>query len=161
MYGARSPAVRVQLQNLAFIREAQGDIAKAEPFLREALEIMQEAFPNGNVDVEFSRTWLASNICSQGRVAEAEPQLRVAVDALVALRSNLTPYARSAHGDCLRRLGRNADAEGALLTAIGALEAQQPVNAARRTTAIRRLVAVYDAWAKPDKAAEWRAKLPP
>jgi hypothetical protein len=66
--------VRVQLQHIAFIREAQGDTAKAEPFLREALEIRQEAFPNRSADVEFSRVWLASRRCSQGRAAEAEPQ---------------------------------------------------------------------------------------
>ena len=31
---------------------------------------------------------------------------------------------------------------------------------ARLTEALERLVQLYDAWEKPDQAAEWRAKLP-
>lgn len=30
----------------------------------------------------------------------------------------------------------------------------------RLTEALERLVQLYDAWGKPDQAAEWRAKLP-
>jgi tetratricopeptide (TPR) repeat protein len=159
VYGPRSPSVRVQLQNVAFIREARGDTAGAEPFLREALDIMREAFPGGNADVEFSRAWLASNVCSQGRSAEAEPELRAATRALDAARSGFLSFAASAHGDCLRREGRYDEAERVLLAAFSAIEAEPAVNAARRTTAIRRLVALYEAWAKPGKAAEWRGKL--
>ncbi len=31
---------------------------------------------------------------------------------------------------------------------------------ARTQKAIKRVADLYDAWGKPDKAAEWRAKLP-
>lgn len=161
VYGARSPLVRVELQNIAFTREAQGDTASAEPFLREALEILQAAFPGGSADVEFSRAWLGMDVCAQRRFAEAEPELRAAASALEKLKSNQLAFAQSAHGDCLRRMGRSAEAETALLGALRAIEGDAPVNAARRTTAIRRLVALYDAWGQPEKAAEWRGKLPP
>ena len=35
-----------------------------------------------------------------------------------------------------------------------------PAAKPRLTEALERLVQLYDAWCKPDQAAEWRAKLP-
>ena len=35
-----------------------------------------------------------------------------------------------------------------------------PQGKPRLTEALERLVQLYDAWGKPDQAAEWRAKLP-
>ena len=36
-----------------------------------------------------------------------------------------------------------------------------PKEKPRLTEALERLVQLYDAWVKPEQAAEWRAKLPP
>ena len=72
----------------------------------------------------------------------------------MSLLSFLTNY-----GACLTRLERYDEAERALL------EAHQILTAARgpahKTTikSIRSLMAFYDAWDKPDLAAEWQAKL--
>ena len=34
-----------------------------------------------------------------------------------------------------------------------------PSGAIRRSEALERVVHLYESWGKPDKAAEWRAKL--
>ncbi len=53
------------------------------------------------------------------------------------------------HAECLTKLRRYEDAETMLL----AIED-------RTADVIRALVELYEAWDKPDEAAEWRAKLP-
>ena len=48
----------------------------------------------------------------------------------------------------------------ALLEAHENLAAAFGANHSRPTSVGRSLVKLYDAWDKPEKAAEWRAKLP-
>ncbi len=50
--------------------------------------------------------------------------------------------------------------EGELLL-LEALDHIEGESQKRTASVVRSLVALYDAWGKPDKAAEWRAKLPP
>ncbi len=63
------------------------------------------------------------------------------------------------HGVCLAGLGRYAEAEASLLEGHELIERGFGVEHARTVEAIRALIDLYDAWGKPDKAAEWRAKL--
>ncbi len=65
---------------------------------------------------------------------------------------------RSILGVCLTRLGRFDEAEPELLEALRVFK-KAPTRAHVEGT-IRRLAALYDAWGKPDEAADWRAKLP-
>lgn len=57
-------------------------------------------------------------------------------------------------GDCLTELGRYQEAEQLLLEGYRVLREEQD-QAAR--DAVERLVSLYDAWGKPDLAAEYRA----
>ena len=58
-------------------------------------------------------------------------------------------------------MGQNAEAETVLVAAVSGIEGEAVVNAGRRTTAIRRLIALFQGWGKPEKVAEWQAKLVP
>ncbi len=73
-----------------------------------------------------------------------------------------TAEARSLLGEALTGLERYEEAETHLLDGHAGLDASLPGG--RRTqklpSSIDRLVRLYDAWGKPEKAAEWRAKLP-
>jgi tetratricopeptide (TPR) repeat protein len=107
--------------------------------------------------------WLAMlgvSLLKQGRPAEAEPVLRETLD----LRVKELPdhwWRRSAEsllGEALSAQGKYAEAEPLLLSGYERME-PLPENLARKREALERVVRLYEAWGKPDKAAEWKAKL--
>ena len=61
-------------------------------------------------------------------------------------------------GRCLTMLRRYAEAEPLLLSSHAAIQKLADVEAHHR--AVDKLVKLYEAWEKPDKASEWRAKMP-
>ncbi len=64
------------------------------------------------------------------------------------------------YGRTLLGLGRHVDAEAVLLEAHGIFEAGLGALHERTLDTVTRLADLYDAWGKPEQAAEWRAKLP-
>lgn len=70
---------------------------------------------------------------------------------------------RSALGGALLGQKKYADAEALLLQGYEGMKKREakipPQGKARVPEALERLVQLYDAWGKPEKAAEWRAKL--
>ena len=74
--------------------------------------------------------------------------------------------AKSLLGAALAGQKKYADAEPLLLAGYEGMKAEEKDHPAggedqHLPDAIRRLIDLYTAWSKPDKAAEWRAKLPP
>ncbi len=67
------------------------------------------------------------------------------------------PYFRAHYGMCLVELGQYEQAEPLLIEAYPRLP---PLPATDAKDTIRYLANLYDAWGKPEQAAEWRAKLP-
>jgi tetratricopeptide (TPR) repeat protein len=65
------------------------------------------------------------------------------------------------HGRSLTALGRYAESEAVLLEAHEILTAAVGSGHPQTQKAIRNLAELYEAWDKPDKAVEWRGKLPP
>jgi hypothetical protein len=97
-----------------------------------------------------------------GRSREAEPLLRESL----ALRRQALPAghwliasSQSVLGACLTAERRYAEAEALLLRAQAAL-AESRGNGEPTLDARRRLVALYEAWGRPGKAAAWRARTP-
>ena len=66
----------------------------------------------------------------------------------------LTFQTASLLGEALTALGRHAEAEPLLLESF---EKMKPPRAENRRLARERIVALYEAWGKPEKAAKWRA----
>ena len=62
-------------------------------------------------------------------------------------------------GRCLTDLGRNEEAEALLTTAYRVLNAQEPPRWRQRTKTLGHLIALYEAWDKPERAAEYRRIL--
>ncbi len=98
-----------------------------------------------------------------GRLEEAEALGAEAVDR--ARRSLSAGHWRTgvhlhSYGRTLTKLARHEDAEQALLEAQGILSASLGAEHQLTMKAVNALADLYDAWGKPDKAAEWRAKLP-
>lgn len=58
-----------------------------------------------------------------------------------------------------QKQARYQEAEAHLQSSAQSLLRESTATRVQSTEVIDRLAALYDAWGKPDKAAEWRAKL--
>jgi serine/threonine-protein kinase len=161
LYGERHPKVARSLNNLALLLQARGDARAAEPLYREALSIVEHSPERNDVERGVYLRGLASVLLDQERVADAEPLAR---EALVIFRQAKPPSwrvadAESVLGGCLAARRRFGEAEPLLVGAYEAL-AKDPGDGSRRAGEARaRVVVLYKAWGKPERAAEYAVKV--
>jgi non-specific serine/threonine protein kinase/serine/threonine-protein kinase len=147
--------------NLAVVLYRQGKLAESETLFREALQGRRKLLPEGHPDIANSLDGLGGLLFKRGKAAEAEPLLR---ECLAIRRRTLTKGHQEIAGtegwlgSCLTTLGRYAEAEALLLNCFQTLTTAQGVSKKRRQEALDRIIQLYEAWGKPDKAAQWRAK---
>ncbi len=135
------------------------------PYYREALEGYRRALGDEHPNTLTSINNMVALLNARVRYAEAEQLVRESLPINIRIRGEnhwRTAEARSLLGEALAGLERYDEAETHLLDGHAGLDASLPGG--RRTKklppSIERLVRLYDAWGKPDQAAEWRAKLP-
>lgn len=160
IYGPRHPAVATSLSNLGFALQAQGRHREAEPLYREALSIADERLDPKHVNRAIFLRHLAMALLAQGRAAEAEPLAREALEIFRAKApgSWRIADAESVLGGCLTNLGRFAEAEPLLLGSYAVLSREQEAAGARAApAALERVVGLYTAWGRPEKARVYRA----
>ena len=108
---------------------------------------------------------LGSNLLQQRKYAEAEPILRECLSIREAkLADDWSRFnAESLLGDSLLGQKKYAEAEPLLLSGYQGMKAREAkipaAGKVRLKVASARVVALYDAWGKPEKAAEWRTRL--
>ena len=96
---------------------------------------------------------------------KAEPLLRKCLAVRKRIPMDTWPqyYTASALGEALAGLGRFAEAEPLVLSGYEGVEARKETIGRRQAYYVgetaRRVVWLYEVWKKPEKAAEWRAKL--
>jgi serine/threonine protein kinase/tetratricopeptide (TPR) repeat protein len=164
-FGLGHPLTQTYVNNLTSVYSKQGKPQLAEPWLREAVEFLRE---NGGAEAPaYARQLivLADNLLQQKKHAEAESFAR----ASLAIRSSKEPdlwttfNTESLLGETLLGQKKHDEAEHSLLHGYeGMLERQAkipPDVKFRLTLALERLVLLYDAWGKPEKAAPWRKRL--
>ncbi len=105
---------------------------------------------------------LGKVLSSQGLHEEAEALLRVCLkyrEGALPGGSWYTFDARSLLGASLAGQGRYAEAEPLL---VHGYEGMRPPGdkTFHKRDALERVVALYEAWGKPEEAASWRRKLP-
>jgi serine/threonine protein kinase len=149
------------MANLAIQLQQQGKLSEAEPLARQALAGRRKALPAAHPDVADSLTVLASVLTERGKGAEAEPLLR----ECLALRQKALPRGdvrvagvQSLLGSCLAAQKKYAEAEPLLLQGYETMARAKGVPPKLLDKARQRLVQLYEAWGKPDKAAAWKAK---
>jgi serine/threonine protein kinase/tetratricopeptide (TPR) repeat protein len=147
--------------------EKAGQFAKAESVYREMLETVRQQHKEASSHSTDLQYFLAMNLLKHRRCAEAEPLLR---ECLKFREQNETDHwktfaTKSLLGGGLLGQQKYAEAEPLLLAGYEGMKRRerkiQPIFKFRLTEAIERLVQLYEAWGQPEKAAEWRAKLPP
>jgi non-specific serine/threonine protein kinase/serine/threonine-protein kinase len=150
------------LVGIATARELQGDTASAEPMLRESLAIMRAVRPEGDGQVVLAQLWLGAILCAAGKEAEGEAELRAASAAFEGnpTISLVRHRLQGALGDCTRRQSRYAEAEPLLLASQEGINVDPGATPQHKKQAVGRLMALYEAWSKPDQLALWRARLP-
>jgi serine/threonine protein kinase len=166
LLGNDHPEVASMLDNLAGLLQGQGRLAEAQTLYSEALAVQRKAPGISEKELARSLAGLATVFLAQEKFAEAESPAR---ECLALLENSLPDYwltfdARSLLGGSLAGQKKYAEAEPMLLAGYrGMNERQNQMSGAVKPQlkeALDRLVRFYEAWEKPEQAAEWQAKLP-
>jgi len=160
--GEENPKCATVMANLALVLQAKGDYSRAEQMARDALSIRRKTFGEAHLDTGVSLRMLGNIVLDAGRSEEAEPLLRQSVKVLDAAlpEGHWSPAdARSVLGECLVAEHRFEEAEPLLLNGYEALVAARGPDHPRSRKALERVIALYEAWPKPEEAARYRALL--
>ncbi len=147
---------------MGWLLQSQGKLTEAEPYYREALEGKRRVLGDDHLHTLISKSNLALLLVDLGNAVEAE---QLAGEAVVAARETLGAEDwwhgnfLGKHGRALAALQRFDDAESTLLEAHGILQTALGDEHEHTKRVVGYLADLYDAWGKPEKAAEWRAKL--
>ena len=164
--GPEHPRTLIPLNNLVIALAAAGKHDEAVPLCHEAIAIQRRKSPPDDPALAGSLTQLGGCLLHADKPAEAEPVLRESL----AIRQKKQPdhwstfNAQSLLGGALLGQKKYADAEPLLLAGYeGMKKREDKIPAAfkkrRLTDALERLVQLYEATDKKDKAAEWRKNL--
>ncbi|HLX09047.1 MAG TPA: serine/threonine-protein kinase [Thermoanaerobaculia bacterium] len=155
------PEVAKSLNNLGHVREARGDPRGAESYYRQAIAVYDQAhLSRTNPGRAIYLRNLAALLAAHGEpAAQCEPLAREAFAVFQAASpaSWRTADAESVLGGCLARLGRYAAAEPLLLDGYTLLSRSSGEGRQHVREAAGRLVDLYTAWQRADRAAAFRA----
>ena len=157
--GREHPGNAQRLANLACVLRLRGKLAEAAAKNEEALALSRPALGVDHPAVARQEVGLAHIYLDQGRPAAAEPLLRHALG--VQQRSSAADDWRlgatqSLLGEACTRLSRFAEAEPYLLRALELLHVTPGSEGREARDNLARLVALYEAWGRPEKAARYR-----
>ncbi len=161
--GARHPEAAENVFYLADLLADRGDLAPAESLYREVLGAYQQMNPDGYHMTATLLARLGRLALRRGDTAGAESEFQA---ALAMFERVTPPEQRWTFGGLLQSLGklrtaqrRYTEAERLLLEAFSNASTQwgERSPAAQQTAGL--LVALYEAWEKPEKAREYRQKL--
>jgi serine/threonine protein kinase/Flp pilus assembly protein TadD len=166
-WGPDAPETLESHSNLARAYESVGRWAEAESLSRDVLARSRKTTPPDSPDLARRLSALGINQLTQAKWSEAESVLR----ECLAIRAKTIPgdwprfHAMSVLGGALLGQAKYAEAEPLLVQGYEGLKARE----ARIPQFVKvilmeageRVVALYEAWGKPDQATAWRAKLPP
>jgi tetratricopeptide (TPR) repeat protein len=163
--GPDHPDTLISRINLAEAYQATGRLAKAEPLLRDLLEHQGMSSKLGSPDLAAALAGLGRTLLLQGKGPEAEPVLRESL----TIREKAIPddwrrfNTMSQLGGALLGQRRYAEAEPLVVPGYEGMKAREARIPApsrpRLADAAVRVVRLYDAWGKPEKATEWKSRL--
>jgi tetratricopeptide (TPR) repeat protein len=141
---------------------AEGDLRQAEAALSEALRIERAGLPPGHRAIGQALGALGWVQAQSGRPQQGAQLLREALkicDRTWGSDHWVTADAESRLGGCLTTLKQIDQAEPLLLNSYKKLHATLGTPPLRRHQATERLVDLYEAWGRKEKAKEWRLKF--
>ncbi len=160
--GPLHPDTLTSLNNLAFLLNRQTKLNEAEELYRQVVQVSTEVLGQEHRHTLMSMCSLGIVLRRQDKVPEAAQTL---AHALKIFQNNnvrdsiLGAVIKQEYGKCLAKMARYDQAEPYLIDSIEELTASAGPRHRRTRSGIKALIDLYDAWGKPEKAAEWRAKL--
>jgi tetratricopeptide (TPR) repeat protein len=146
--------------------EERGQLDRAAVWRRKWLDAAKKRDGPDSTAYAGKLADLGQDLLLRGRHAVAEPILREALVILEKKRPEglTTDLVRSAFGSVLLERGQYAEAEPLVLRGYEGIkvgEKRLPPLYARFHVAMAggRIIRLYEAWGRPDRAAEWRSKL--
>jgi len=137
-------------------------LSEAEEIAREVIDGFDRLLEPDDYPPHNARYLLGVILRMQGRAAEAEAHLRELserVPRTLGPDHRLLPNVHVRLSQCLVDLGRYDEAETMLLEALLQLQESRGLKHMHTRRAIQTLIDLYDAWAKPEEAAQYRALL--
>ncbi len=163
LLGDEHPNVATNLYSLANTLFAKNDYAGAEQLYRQTLQLQRKLWPKGHPRIPYTLISLGRLLTVKGDPKDAEPLLREGVDVMrktLVEGSWETANAESVLGGCLVALHQYDEAEPLLVKSYPIIKARLGERNIQTQRALDRLIDLYQALGKPDKAAEYRALLP-
>jgi serine/threonine protein kinase/Tfp pilus assembly protein PilF len=154
------PRVGRSLVNHAVCLRRAGEFESAVAICRQALDNL----PPDSPDAAAATLTLAKLQTDTGQPAEAETTLRALLTTIQSRLPAGHPFPALVSCElarCLTETARFDEAERLLLAAREQLDATYGPTDRRTTEATHQLVSLYEQWGKPDRAAAYRAALPP
>ena len=165
--GAQDTETLTDLADMTFMYQWEGKYALAETYATQALAGRRHTLGPEHPDTMASAADLALAYLSQGKFAESEPLAREALEAEKKMQpENWQRFrAESLLGASLAGEKKYTEAEPLLVEGYqGMLARKDRIDAPERfhlQLAHRWVVQLYQAWGKPDKAAEWKKRQAP
>jgi len=162
--GEEHPETLKMLMNLAGAIRTQGRLDEAEKLHRQAADGHRAALGENHPQTIIAINHLARTLVEEDKLADAELLFREILETPEKV-AKLDPVTLAAvkgtYGLYLTKSGRFEEAEEQLLASTEVLTSAVGPRHSRVQFAVGALVQLYDAWDKPEKAAEWRGKLEP
>jgi tetratricopeptide (TPR) repeat protein len=161
--GEENPLTASAMATLGLLYKRQGRYDEAEPLLVEALEVGRRVLGEEHPDTLPTMHDLAYVYSQQGRHREAEPLYRGALEGRRRILGEAHDDTLASLGGlvlCLIELGVFEQAEPLAIEYYELGEGGDEPRPDETQAAIELLVELYEAWGKPEQAAQWRAQLP-
>jgi tetratricopeptide (TPR) repeat protein len=163
--GQEHPKTLICMHTLALLYLDQGQYGQAEPLLTRAVEVESRVLGPVHPTTLRHINDLAFLYLNTGQFAQAERRLREALNSYdkIMIQSWDHFNCQGLLGASLAGQKKYAEAEPLLIAGYGGMRQKVNTVPAYRRVQLKqageRIVQLYQAWGKPEKAAEWRAKL--
>ncbi len=161
--GERHPNTLTSLNNLAYLLKRQKKLEDAEQLYRKVVELSLEVKGAAHPHTLLSMLTLGIVQRDRGNLTESHQTLSRAIRLLREndVQDEMARGLLEKHyGRTLVALGRYEEAEPYLQRSLDTLTLVLGASHRRTQSTLEALVELYESWGKPDRAAEWRAKLP-
>jgi non-specific serine/threonine protein kinase/serine/threonine-protein kinase len=162
LFGESHPEVAANLHNLGLVARDRGDYEAANGYFEESVAMDRARLGTDHIQVARSLNNWAESLRLGGEAGRAEGLLRESL----AIHSKVLPaghwqtaMTQTLIALCLMQQSRFPEAERLVLEAYPAVEKQVGPGDRRLRTVGERVLQLYEAWGRSEKAAEWRAKL--
>jgi serine/threonine protein kinase len=151
------------MHGLGILYLSQGRYDEADLLLKEVSEITSNLLGENNSYVMYVLNTLARLRQAQSLGAEAESLFKKSLDGRIRVLGDDHPHTLESKNDLsmlYKEQARYDEAEKLLLEAVEGRRLKLGDTHPHTLASSNNLIDLYEAWSKPEKANEWRAKLP-